>query len=253
MVIYFSGTGNSRYAAKMIAAKTGDTLVDASQGIRANRPALLESQRPWVFVSPTYGWQIPHIFADYLRKGQFIGSKTAYFVMTCGGDIGGAGHHLATLCKEIGLEYQGVLEVVMPENYVAMFPVPGAQEAVSIIQAAHPTLEKGIDCISQGLPFPARKISLLDRLKSGLVNKLFYAFFIKANPFYSTRGCANCGRCAQVCPTKNIQMVDGLPQWGDQCTHCMACICSCPMKSIEYGKRSQGKPRYRCPEYQESP
>lgn len=253
MVIYFSGTGNSRYAAKMIAAKTGDTLVDASRGIRANQPAQLVSQRPWVFVSPTYGWQIPHIFADYLRSGQFSGSKAAYFVMTCGSSIGGASRHLASLCKEIGLEYQGVLEVVMPENYLAMFPVPDAAEAASIIQNAQPTLEKGIDCITQGIPFPAPKTSPLGRLQSGLANKLLYTFFIKADPFYTTRSCANCGRCAQVCPTNNIQMVDGLPQWGDQCTHCMACITSCPMKSIEYGKRSQGKPRYRCPEYKASP
>ena len=28
------------------------------------------------------------------------------------------------LCREKGLVYQGVLEVVMPENYIALFPVP---------------------------------------------------------------------------------------------------------------------------------
>ena len=30
MVIYFSGTGNSRYAAKLIAHELGDELVDAA-------------------------------------------------------------------------------------------------------------------------------------------------------------------------------------------------------------------------------
>ena len=30
----------------------------------------------------------------------------------------------------------------------------------------------------------------------------------------------------------------------------MACICGCPVSAIEYGRKSQGKPRYQCPEYQ---
>ena len=34
------------------------------------------------------------------------------------------------------------------------------------------------------------------------------------------------------------------PVWGGNCTHCMACICRCGVESIEYGKKSLGKPRY---------
>lgn len=30
MVVYFSGTGNSRYVAKQIAEQTGDTIYDAA-------------------------------------------------------------------------------------------------------------------------------------------------------------------------------------------------------------------------------
>ena len=26
-------------------------------------------------------------------------------------------------------------------------------------------------------------------------------------------------------------------------------ICGCPVSAIEYGHKSQGKPRYQCPEY----
>jgi len=41
-----------------------------------------------------------------------------------------------------------------------------------------------------------------------------------------------------------VDLKDGKPVWGKQCTHCMACICYCPAKAIEYGKKSVGKPRY---------
>ena len=129
MIVYYTGTGNSRYVAQRFAAALGDDLITANEYIKNGTPAGLHSDRPWVFVSPTYGWQIPHIFADFLRRSRFTGSRKAYFVMTCGSEIGNAGSRIAALCADIGLDYQGVLQVVMPENYVAMFYVPGAEEA----------------------------------------------------------------------------------------------------------------------------
>ena len=149
MIVYYTGTGNSRYVAQRFAAALGDDLITANECIRNDTPADLHSDRPWVFVSPTYGWQIPHIFADFLRRGRFTGSRKAYFVMTCGSEIGNAGSRIAALCADIGLDYQGVLQVVMPENYVAMFYVPGAEESAQIIAAAQPSID--------GSRFPRRR------------------------------------------------------------------------------------------------
>ena len=130
MIVYYTGTGNSRYVAQRFAAALGDDLITANECIRNDTPADLHSDRPWVFVSPTYGWQIPHIFADFLRRGRFTGSRKAYFVMTCGSEIGNAGSRIAALCADIGLDYQGVLQVVMPENYVAMCNRVGREDGM---------------------------------------------------------------------------------------------------------------------------
>lgn len=53
-----------------------------------------------------------------------------------------------------------------------------------------------------------------------------------------------CGECVKVCPLNNIQLIDGKPAWGKNCTHCMACINYCPTAAIEYGKQTKDKPRY---------
>lgn len=63
--------------------------------------------------------------------------------------------------------------------------------------------------------------------------------------------CVGCGQCASKCPLNNIELRNGKPEWGKQCTHCMACISYCPAKAIEYGKRSVGKPRYRFEELED--
>lgn len=249
MIVYFSGTGNSRYCAQFLAAQLNDEIIDAFHFIRDGIAAELCSGRPWVFVSPTYGWQIPRIFADFLRSGYFTGSRNAYFVMTCGSEIGNAGALLQTLCAEKGFAYQGVLEVIMPENYIAMFPVPDEAESAKIIAAARPALEAGADCIRREKPFPDKKNSMVDRLKSGVVNSLFYKFCVKAKAFYATDACIGCGKCEQSCPMNNIHLKDGKPVWGNRCTHCMACICGCPTEAIEYGRHSHGKPRYQCVAY----
>ena len=249
MIVYFSGTGNSRYCAQMLSAELDDELTDAFRFIRDGVEAELFSERPWVFVSPTYGWQLPRVFADFLRSGSFTGCKAAYFVMSCGSEIGDAGARIEELCAEKGFEYQGVLEVVMPENYVAMFEVPDAAESAAIIDAARPVLAAGIDAIRRRERFPKRRVGVVDRLKTAMINPVFYALFVKARAFYATSACVGCGKCERGCPTHSISLRDGRPVWGDNCTHCMACICSCPAEAIEYGRISKGKPRYQCPEY----
>ena len=92
MIFYFSGTGNSRYCAKRLAHRLGDEAVDAFPFLRDDHFPALTSRSPLVFVSPTYGWQLPRIFEALLRGGRFSGSRDAYFVMTCGAEIGEINH-----------------------------------------------------------------------------------------------------------------------------------------------------------------
>lgn len=250
MIVYYTGTGNSRYCAQLLADRLGDELIDAFHFIRDGIAAELTSTRPWVFVSPTYGWRLPRIFVDFLRSGCFAGSREAYFVMTCGTEIGNAGVKIRELCEEKGFAYRGVLQVRMPENYVAMFAVPGEAASARIIASARPVLEAGAEDIRQGRPFPPLRVGAVDRLKTALVNPIFYAVCVKARQFRVTDACIGCGKCSQVCPMNNISIIDGKPVWGERCTHCMACICHCPAEAIEYGKSSVGKPRYQCPDYE---
>ena len=66
MVIYFSGTGNSRVCAEAIAKDLGDKLIDSFEFIRNGIAAELISDKPWVFVAPVYAWAIPRVFESLL-------------------------------------------------------------------------------------------------------------------------------------------------------------------------------------------
>ncbi|WP_418668074.1 EFR1 family ferrodoxin [Allofournierella sp.] len=247
MILYFSGTGNSEYAAKRIGRELGDEAIDLFEKIKTGDCREMHSERPWVVVAPTYAWRIPRIVHKWLEAVKLTGNRDMYFVMTCGGDIGNAGSHLKPLCAGKGMNYRGCTGIRMPENYIALFKTPGEEEAAQIIGQAEGLIDRAAEMIGKGERLPEPELSLGDKLNSGIVNAVFYPLFVHAKKFYATGACISCGKCAAVCPLDNVRLKDGRPVWGDRCTHCMACICRCPAQAIEYGKHSQGLPRYTCP------
>ena len=138
----------------------------------------------------------------------------------------------------------GFATIKMPEKYVAMFPVPDENESQIIIKRATPNIIRVAELIKEGRALPTEKVGVLDNIKSGSINTLFYNLFVKANGFHSLDSCISCGKCVSVCPLNNIKLIGGKPQWGSNCTHCMACICRCPTEAIEYKNISKGKRRY---------
>ena len=249
MIVYFSGTGNSRYCAQKLASELGDELRDAAGYIQNQIAADLISGNPWVFVCPVYAWQMPRVFENFIRSGSFAGSEDTYFVFTCGGDMACAAERAKELCEALGLRYRGALEVRMPDNYIVMFKVPEAEKCAEIIAAAQPTLDAAIAHIRLGENLPEKKTGFMDRFKSNAINKGFYKMYVKSKGFCVSDACIGCGKCARHCPLANIELRDGKPHWGENCTQCMACICGCPTTAIEYGKSTVGKRRYQCPEY----
>lgn len=248
MILYFSGTGNSAFAAKKIAEALGEDCLNLFAKIRSKNYEEIYSEKPFVFVCPTYGWQIPHILEDWLLKTPLKGSEKIYFIMTCGQDIGNAKKYVQKLCDSKQLTIMGCACLVMPENYIAMFPVPDEIEASTIVKKAIPQLSQIAASISAETTLPDVPVTLSGRFLSSAVNKIFYALFVHDKKFTVSDACVGCGKCADVCPLKNISLKNHKPTWHGNCTHCMACICRCPAEAIEYGKISRGKPRYHCPD-----
>ena len=86
MVFYFSGTGNSQLAAVQIAEATGDGLVSVNRLVKLGEPGSFQSERPLVFVAPTYSWRLPRVVEQWMEAAEFAG-KTVVCQEVGGGVI----------------------------------------------------------------------------------------------------------------------------------------------------------------------
>ena len=59
MVLYFTGTGNSRYLARRIAEGLEMPLYDLTPASRQGIPPPVQTGRDVVLVTPTYAWRTP--------------------------------------------------------------------------------------------------------------------------------------------------------------------------------------------------
>ena len=247
MILYYSGTGNSAYIARKLARELGDELLSVRDRIKNGDTGGVTADR-LIFCVPTYGWRIPRIVEKWIDETQFDGNVPAWFVMSCGDGLGNAAKYIKKLCERKRFRYMGTAQIIMPENYIALFDAPEEDKAREIIASGAGQIAETARMIGAGETLPGVPVKLMDRIYSTVVNPVFYRFIVKADKFRADDKCVGCGKCVSECPLNDIRLVDGRPVWGDNCTHCMACICGCPTGAIEYGKASLGKPRYMCPE-----
>lgn len=245
MIFYFSGTGNSEFVAEQIQLKTRDEMYMINSLLDVKETRTFHSERPFVFVCPTYAWRIPRVVQKFIYQHIFTGNLEVYFILTCGDETKGASLHIEKLCKEKNFVLLGFAEIVMPENYLALFKTPDEKESKEIIKKALPTISDIANKISKEEALD--KFISKDTFYSRFINPLFYKFIVKDKKFFASDTCISCGACEDICPMDNIELVDEKPKWFGNCTHCMACIAYCPTRSIEYGKETKNQIRYTFP------
>ena len=241
MILYFSGTGNSRHAAEKLAELTGDEAKPLAEGFRAEKPRAVNSKNPLVFVCPVHYGKLPRIVAEFIEKTPFTGNKEAFFIVTCSGSAGSAEKQVLSLCNKKGFRFRGFLSLPMPENDIIDKTATPKDKAAELIAKADETLERVAGQIHRNemLRYEAPAgggVSLMERL--------FSPFKAGAKGFTADSRCDGCGKCAELCPVKNISLQGGKPQWGDKCAQCTACINGCPRGAIEFKNKTQGKERY---------
>ena len=235
MIFYFSGTGNSAWAARQLARLTGDDAYDITN--LKELPDLTNANQIG-FVFPVYAWGVPEIMADFAKKLLKVQSFT-FGLCTCGGN---AGHTMKRFSRlyPLGSSYS----LLMPNNYIVGSDTDGEDEILRKLAGAREELERMAQEIRRQKKVYRVHEGAMAGLKSGLVNFGFNRFARSAKPFFAGDSCNGCGLCAANCPAHAITLRDGKPVWAAQCYQCLRCINQCPQQAIQYGKATAGRRRY---------
>lgn len=248
MIFYFSGTGNSLYAARVISEEQGEQLISiAKEFDKGNKKFVYELKENELlgFVYPVYAWGPPKIVLDFIKKLIVTGNKPYVFSLcTCGDEEGYTTRTLEKALEDKGLTLNSAFTIRMPNNYIFGFDVDTEEVEQDKLKNSESKL-KEINTIlfDRQTGHFQLIIGKTPSFKSGIVNSLFNRFSINTKKFYATDECTGCGLCEEKCPVHTITVKEK-PIWGKLCTQCLACINHCPVHAIQYGKSTVLKGRY---------
>lgn len=258
MIFYFSGTGNSKWIAKMLSEKQEELLLNI-----ADEPAgsetlcyTLRDHEKVGFVFPVYSWGPPAIVLNFIKRISFSNYNGQYlfFVCSCGDDIGLTRNVLEKAFENKPWKWDSGFSVIMPNNYVLMTgfntdprgvekkKLADAKVSVNRIIEITGESRRGVFLCKEGR-FPY--------LKTKIINPLFNKYAVSDKAFWVADNCISCGKCEKVCPMHNITM-DGIPVWNGNCVSCLACYHICPRNAVQYGRKTKGKGQYFNPDIKNS-
>lgn len=246
MILFFSGTGNSRHVAMRLSQELDEPVLDMGHALPGPF-ALKEGERLGI-VAPIHAWMIPNFVLDWLKRSTFDRIPAYVFLISvCGAEEGDATRKMHNLLAKRGWTLSASFTLAMPNNYMLGYELDTEEEAKRILAEA----DRRLDSIVQHL---RNKDEIFDiakgstaAFKSSFIHPMFQRFAMSTKPFYATNACIRCGICVDNCLVHTIRLED-LPVWGKTCTQCLACINRCPVQAIEYGKKTIGKRRYVHPD-----
>ena len=130
MIFYFTGTGNTRWAAQQLAEATNDELHFIPDELdKGDLNYTLKDGERLGFCFPTHGWQPPRIVREFIRRSTFSlqecgvannvqCSTYIYALTTCGDNMGYAMRIFDKELMQKGLHTDARFAIVMPESNV---------------------------------------------------------------------------------------------------------------------------------------
>jgi ferredoxin/flavodoxin len=246
-LLYFTGTGNTLFAARELALHLGHTQVEP---ITKANPVIGNDADAVGIIFPVYGWGMPKIVRDFVDKMENLSGKYVFAVCTYGGTLFASLKMVQRRLKMKNITLSAGFGLRMPVNYIQIFTVLPQKKQDVMIERAKQKIARIAAIIKSRQPSKIEfwKVPIINPLLMAMNGAMIDHLFDHDKNFHTTEQCNGCGICSQVCPVVNITMKDKRPSWNHACQQCLACLHWCPQAAIQYGKTPPARGRYHHPQ-----
>ena len=233
--VYFSGTGNSKYAVKVFCSEYDKS----AKVISIEDDNIIEELRQndmLIFAYPVQYSTVPKILRDFIVENKELWKNKKIFIIATMGLFSGDGAGiLGRLLQQYGAEIIGGLHLKMPDSIgdekVLKRPLEKNRE---LVKKAEQKIKKSVQLMKSGKA-TQEGIGILYHLAGFFGQRLYFGHKTKN---YSDKlrvdadKCIGCGKCEKLCPMNNIKIVDKKVVQNNQCTMCYRCINNCPKQAM---------------------
>ncbi|MFP4460461.1 MAG: EFR1 family ferrodoxin [Candidatus Zixiibacteriota bacterium] len=243
-LFWFSGSGNSLYAAKRIGKALGDIEIAPIK----ESFSLYGKIDTLYMVFPIYGWGPPLIIRRFIDRLPQKYAKNAICIYTYGGDAGPVSRIIKKLLKVKDISLQASYGIKTIDNYPPFGGAPAEDVQKIKLDEEEEQLEEIIENLKDNPSGNHEDAKIYFKIVGSIIQALFQQGLKTADKkFHFTDKCTKCGICKKICPVDNIEIDKNGPSWLGHCEQCFACFHWCPEEAIEFGKKSKGQIRYHHP------
>lgn len=246
LMLYFSGTGNSRYIAESFGRRMAAECRSIEE--KADFSALLAAHRAVGFCYPTYRSGVPRPVREFAGRFQasLRGKKLILFCtqMLFSGDGARA---FTELLPEGWCEVVYAEHFRMPGNLCNVLPAWAFSEraAASRVRCAEKKLERACRELAEGKKRLRGFWGLGCSLGAQRRRRLLARERRAAGNVTVQESCTGCGVCLKNCPADNFTVTEGRALPGKRCMLCYRCVNLCPEKAIRVVYRQSVVKQYR--------
>jgi len=245
-MLYFSGTGNSKYIAELF-SQYQNTLchsIEESQDFET----LITLEDIIAFCYPVYMSGVPRIMREFIAKHmEALKGKNVIIFCTQFMLSGDGTRKFALLFPKNHIEVIYTEHFFMPNNMndVPILPIAsdrGVERSLAKAKRKMASVHRNI----QNGTVKKRGFSLIPRILGLPQSILMSPTERRANRAVSIdHDCTNCGLCVKICPMDNFSMADDRIQHKHNCTMCYRCINACPEQAITVLLSGKIKKQYK--------
>ncbi len=246
LMLYFSGTGNSKYIANTFSKKMNAKCHSIEEKIDFKNE--IKKHDIIAFCYPIYASNVPRIMREFVSKYVELLKYKKLIIFCTQLMFSGDGARVFTDLLPEG--YGRVIYAEhfnMPNNICnsGIFPVKNGEKTKKYIKAA----QKKIDRICNDLQKGKIKLRGFNKV-SNIMGKGQGAYWQEIEEKNKSsvqvdEDCIKCGLCARLCPMKNLNLTTKEVVHNDNCILCYRCVNACPKKAITVLIHTKPKEQYK--------